>query len=117
MGYTEDIVSDTVTLDSGQTVSGQRADGHFEVSTERADTLLVYIDDGTTGNQPAQYTITHEVEKHGAWRFDQDATGETARAWRLDVSGPRWRIDLENTSGTNGQTYRVVVESRVENAN
>lgn len=120
MANTNDTTSDTVTLDSGQSVSGVRTDGAFTIDTTQCDELLIYIDNGSTGGTPATYDMQVDVYKYGNvddWMFDNIFTGETARSWSIPASGPEMRIDITNANGTNGETYRIFVESRTVEAN
>lgn len=113
----EDHDATTITLDNGQSVSGQRADGALTVDSTNADLIKIFVDDGTTGNTPATYDLQADEHKRGAgftddWMLDRAFAGETARKWTFErVGGAEYRVDLTNTSGTNGQTYRIFVEA------
>ncbi len=114
MTHTEDITTTTIQLNNSESLSG--VSDYLEVSTDQADRVAVYIDGGSTGNVPAQYDLEHHVYKSAGvddWFFDHNVSGETARSWSVPATGPRWRINLTNTSGGTAQ-YRIVVESIVE---
>lgn len=113
MPLTADGDSANVSLDDGQSISGQRTDGWLEFESANADEIHLHIDDGTTGNQPSQYTLTIQAYKpqHDDWMFDDEYTAETTRSWSLPAVNTKMRIDVTNTSGSAGQTYRVAVEA------
>lgn len=113
MPRTEDGDAVEIVLDDGQSVSGQRTDGWLEFETSNSDTVQIHIDDGSTGGTPAQYTMTVHCYKpqHNDWMFDQQATSQTANTQTIDASNQRMRIDIENTSTNNGQTYRITAEA------
>lgn len=112
-------VSDTdsavVTLDDGQSVSEQHEDGHLELDTSSCDEIRIYIDDGTTGVEPASYDL--QIDKYVAvdiddWMYDDNYTDEVARSWSLPSPSARTRIDITNVSGIAGATYRIYTETR-----
>lgn len=80
----------------------------LELSTAPADTVITQIDDGTTGSNAAQYTLTQEVysPELNDWMIYDEVTGQTALSWIDDAIGERWRITIENTSGGSAN-YRV----------
>lgn len=84
----------------------------LEVKTTTADYVQVMLDDGTTGNDPPQYTITQEYYQP---QFDDymeysTATGQTAKSLRGDGRGAKLRFTFENTSGSSA-TFRIVVQT------
>lgn len=117
MAIVEDIdYHDSVTLADGDSLDSGSSDDRLTVKTKWADTINVFIDDGTTGNTPSSYDITHDVKKPGGfeeWMRDTEETGSTDNKHRLDASEKEWRVNITNQSGAEA-TYRIFVESRQE---
>lgn len=82
------------------------------VDTTRAENLLILIDDGTTGNQPSQYTLTQRVlsTEFSDFFFYDQVTGSTARSFADPAWGDDMEVEIENTSGAD-DTYRITVKS------
>jgi len=71
--------------------------------------VLLFIDDGTTGNEPSQYDLEQHVDVPGGsdnFRFYDEVTGETARSWSDPVVGEQFRNIITNASGGTA-TYRA----------
>lgn len=111
----EDSAQTQITLDDGQTLSGQ--DSYLTVNTQKSDTIKIFIDDGTSGNTPASYDITGEEEQSNQnfsaeFLFERELTGRTDRRFTFEnISGSRYRIDLTDQSGGTGDTFRIFMES------
>jgi len=94
--------------------SGDLADG--ESATLTVDTrggatteVLLFVDDGTSGNEPAEYDLEQYVDVPGGvddFRFYDAVSGETARSWSDPVIGQQFRHIITNVSG-GAATYRV----------
>lgn len=84
----------------------------LEVQTATAEYVQVILDDGTTGNQPSQYTVTQDYyqPKFSDYMEYSTITGQTAKSIRTETRGSRLRFTFTNTSGSN-DTYRIVVQS------
>lgn len=99
------------------TFSGSIANTSSEtlvVST--ADYAYVTIDDGTSGNAPAEYTIrldkgTRELGGSSRTQFILEETGRTDRSWRFEAVGGQMEVTITNTSGGSAD-YDIEVESR-----
>lgn len=112
----EDSVQFEAVLDDGQSVSGQRAEGALEVSTSKSDSIKIFVDNGMTGGQPSSYNMYGDERKSNesfsGWLRERHVEGSTDRRWTLEnVSSNTYRVDLEDSSGGTGNTYRVFVES------
>lgn len=108
----EDADDIQITLDNGQSLSSQ--DDYLYVQTHNADTIVVYIDDGTTGSTPAEYDMIIETRNERSindWMFDNEFSAQTARSFSLPAPSNQTRIDVTNVSGTNGEDYRIYAES------
>jgi len=82
-----------------------------EVDTSGADTIAVFIDDGTTGGVPPEYTMTERVyTSEDGWLFYDEVIEQTGRAWVDQAWGQKMEFEFDNTSGSDG-TYRITVES------
>jgi hypothetical protein len=105
-------------LQDSQTFNGEIANGGtetLEVKTSTSQYVQVMLDDGTTGNDPPQYTL---VEEYYQPKFDDymehsTATGQTNKTLRDDARGARVRFTFENTSGSSA-TFRIVVQTFAE---
>jgi hypothetical protein len=107
-----DTDSTIVTLDSSQSLSS--VDDYLNVDVANADSLRIYIDSGTSGSAPQEYTLLVETRNEGAiqgWMQDLERTGQTAVAHNVESPGNEVRIDIENTSASNGAQYRIYVEA------
>lgn len=114
MPHTVDTGEADLSLDDGQSLSGQSS--YIELDTQTAEDLRLYIDDGATGNKPAQYDLQIDTYKHGQiddWMFDDEHTGEQARSWSLPAPTNKVRIDVTNASGNDNKQYRIWAESLV----
>lgn len=102
-------------LQEETTFNGSIANGGteiLEVKTATSNHVQVILDDGTTGNTPAQYTVTQEYYQPA---FDDymeysTATGQTAQTIRESARGAKLRFTFENTSSSSS-TYRIVVQT------
>lgn len=111
----EDSAQTSVTLDDGQTLSGQ--DAYLEVATQKADVVKIFIDDGTAGNTPATYDIQGDERKQNQnfteeWLFERHLTGRTDRRLTFEnIGNDRYRINVTDQSGGSNNTYRIFMES------
>lgn len=111
----EDSAQTSVDLDDGQTLSGQ--DTHLEVATQKADTVKIFIDDGTSGSAPTTYDLQADERKENQnfaeeWLFERSLTSRTDRRLTFEnVGNDRYRIDITDQSGGTGNTYRIFMES------
>lgn len=112
----EDHAEREVTLDDGQSFSGQ--DDFVQVETEKADVIKIFIDDGTAGNQPETYDLQGDEHKAGSniatdeFKFERQLTTRQDRRLTFEnIAGDQYRVDLTDQSGGSGNTYRVLVES------
>jgi len=114
MPHAADTGEADLSLDDTQSLSGQ--DSHIEVETSQASEVMVYVDNGSNSDAKT-YDIQAErrVEKSiDDWMQHTKTAGSTARRHTFDAPGNTVRIDVTNTSGTNGNQYRVYAESLVE---
>lgn len=95
---------------------GTLADGAtetLELDSNRADTIIVYVDDGTKDGTPASYDLTVRgySDALARYQFYMTQWSRTDRSWRLDAVGKKTEIEIGNTSGSEA-TFHVTVESR-----
>jgi hypothetical protein len=105
-------------LEDTDTFDGSIADTAtetLEVDTGTAEEVIVLIDDGTTGNQPSQYTMTQDIKvpQIGDYQFYDEVTAETARSWTDISRGAKMRFTFKNTSGSSAN-YRITIQSYKE---
>lgn len=96
--------------------SGSIADTNsatVEISASEASRAHLTIDDGTTGNNPSQYTITVRAFNPDLDRFQfvWDETSRTDRAWAFDAVGSKLEVEITNTSGAS-DTFEIMLEGR-----
>lgn len=98
---------------NGSIAAGGTEQLTVEIST--AKYVVVYIDNGTTGSTPPEYTMTQDVynQNFDDWQFYDEVTAETARSWEDIARGAEMRFTFENTSAASG-TYRICVRSYKE---
>ncbi len=94
--------------------NGTIADGGsemLELTTTRADDILILVDDGTTDNQPAQYTMTQRVYTSEAddYQFYDEVASSTSRSFADPAWGERMRVEFVNGSGSDA-TYRITIK-------
>lgn len=84
----------------------------FTVDTSRAEDLIILVDDGTTDNQPAEYTMTQRVYSTGLgdFQFYDEVTTSTSRSFTDPAWGSQMEIQFENTSGSSSN-YRITIEA------
>jgi hypothetical protein len=98
------------------TFSGSIGDTNSEtvqISASEATRAHLTIDDGTTGNSPAEYTITVRGYNPGVERFQfvWEETTRTDRSWSFDAVGGSIEVEITNTSGGSA-TYEFMLEGR-----
>ena len=84
----------------------------LEVKTGRASTVVVYVDDGTTGGAPASYSLTldaHHDEFDDYQRQESVAAG-TAFYNEMTANGSKMKVTLSDESAGTA-TRRVLVKS------
>jgi hypothetical protein len=98
-----DTFNGTVTTGTNETL---------EVNTSRAEDVIIFVDDGTTDNQPQQYSMIERVfnSSIGDYQFYDAVSGENARSWIDSAWGEKMQFEFNNTSGSNS-TYRIVISS------
>ncbi len=105
----------SIELENTQTFEGSINNGateQLEVQTARSDYVQVMLDDGTTGNDPPEYTVTQEYyqPKFDDYMEYSTATVQTAKTIRESGRGAKLRFTFENTSGASA-SYRIVVQT------
>jgi len=94
----------------GNLTNGESATLTLDTRDPDTTEVLLFIDDGTTGNTPAQYDLEQHVDVPGGtddFRFYDEVTGETARSWSDPVVGQQFRNIITNASGGTAN-YRVM---------
>lgn len=98
------------------TSSGSIADtdsATLEIDAKTSDGVYLTIDDGTTDNNPAEYTITvrgfnPDLERY---QFVWDETTRTDRSWNFGAVGSQTQVEITNTSGGSAN-YDIMLEGR-----
>lgn len=80
------------------------------VDTSRADDLLVFVDDGTTGSAAGSYDIVIDVDVAGVTHQYKSTTGSAALLHEETAYGNSTNVDITNSSGSDGN-YRITVVS------
>lgn len=87
----------------------------LEVGTSAAARVYLFVDDGTTGSQPAQYDLTvrgYSPPDHlDRYQFYFDEVGRTDRSWDWPAAGSKCEVELTNTSGGTA-TFEATLEAR-----
>ena len=80
---------------------------------DEAEDVIILVDDGTTGNTPAQYDLVEEISfsQLGDTMEYKSITGSTAKSHRESAFGGNWTITLTNSSAA-AATYRIYVEAK-----
>lgn len=91
---------------------GNTSTVQIEVDTATSEYVQVMLDDGTTGNDPPEYTVTQEYyqPKFDDYMEYSTATVQTAKTIRESGRGAKLRFTFENTSGASA-SYRIVVQT------
>lgn len=113
MPHTVDTGEANLSLDDGQSLSGQ--DDYIELDTSTATDIRVYVDNSTTGTKAATYDLSVETFKHGNvddWMHEHSTTGTQNLEHQFDAPSNKVRIDVTNSSSTNNKTYRIWAESQ-----
>jgi len=108
MVYSKDAFSASIDDANSQTLT---------VAATKADYVYVTIDDGTSGSNPAQYTLTLEKDtvELGSSTRQQYVLEEATRtdlSWRFEAVGGDMSITITNTSGSTA-TFEAEAEARI----
>jgi len=101
----------------GDTTDGESVTLTVDTRDKATTEVLLFIDDGTPGNVPAQYDLEQHVDVPGGtddFRFYDEVSGETARSWSDPVVGEQFRNIVTNVSGATA-TYRAIAVALGEN--
>lgn len=84
----------------------------FEVDTARAENIIILIDNGTTGVEPAEYTLTQRVrvQEHSDYQFYDQVTASTSRSYTDPAWGSHMEVEIENTTASSAN-YRITIKS------
>lgn len=108
MGAIFDIDTTEVQLDDGQSLT-------LTVDTDsHAEDIIVLVDDGASGSTAAAYDLLAEVDPvgDGSFQYYDEVTGRTGLSWQDPAVGKQMQYTLTNQSGSNGETYRVMLLSQ-----
>jgi hypothetical protein len=104
------MIEDTLKTNGVQTLS-PGGSVTLEAETRRADTIQVFIDDGT-GSAPSSYDFSVEVysENQEIWHPVTSATGQTSQRQTPETIPPKARITVTRpSSASSSADYRVYV--------
>ncbi len=104
----EDTATFNGTITSGSTET-------LTVNTSLSDTVVLLIDDGTTGNKPQEYKLTQNIfkSKVSDFMFYDEVEKTQVRSWIDPAPGSQFQVIVENIKNSSAN-YRIVLESFIE---
>jgi len=81
------------------------------ISGSQTDRAHLLVDDGTTDNNPSEYTITVRAYNPDIdrYQFVWQETTRTDRSWSFDSPGANAEVEITNTSGSSAN-YEMMLE-------
>ena len=100
---------DSTTFDEEITSGGST---ELEVDTSRAQDIVVYVDDGTTGGSPASYSMTIDANhtEFDDYHRQEQVTSGTDLYHRYDANGNTMKVTITDESAS-AATRRILVKT------
>lgn len=84
----------------------------LEVQTGRAEDVVLFIDDGTTGGAPATYSLSVDTyhDEYDDYQRQTDVSGGSAFYHEFTANGSKMQVTITDTSSV-AATRRVTLKS------
>lgn len=84
----------------------------LEVKTEHADTVIIFLDDGTTGETPADYDMTQRIyhQELDDYMWYSAVQKENAKSWVDPAFAEWWQVEITNVSNSDAN-FRIMLKS------